>query len=185
MVETPIYLRRDLAPGCRLDGPCVIAEDDTSTVVPAGFCARGGRPRPSAPAERGRGAMSSAREEHPPAGDVEPADRGGRGAGAGAAAHGVRRGGARGGRPFGRGLRPGRPHAGAGGHRHARATSTPWRPRCAISSTVSRSATMADGDVYVTNDPWMGTGHLFDFVVVSPGVQGRPRGRAASPRPAI
>ena len=37
MVETPIYLRPDLAPGCRLDGPCVIAEDDTSTVVPAGF----------------------------------------------------------------------------------------------------------------------------------------------------
>ena len=24
------------------------------------------------------------------------------------------------------------------------------------------------GDVLVTNDPWMGTGHLFDFVVVSP-----------------
>ena len=27
---------------------------------------------------------------------------------------------------------------------------------------------MADGDVYVTNDPWLGTGHLFDFTVVSP-----------------
>jgi N-methylhydantoinase A len=37
MVETPIYLRSDLAPGCRLDGPCVVAEDDTSTVVPEGF----------------------------------------------------------------------------------------------------------------------------------------------------
>jgi N-methylhydantoinase A len=37
MVETPIYLRADLAPGCRFDGPCVIAEDDTSTVVPDGF----------------------------------------------------------------------------------------------------------------------------------------------------
>ncbi len=24
------------------------------------------------------------------------------------------------------------------------------------------------GDVLVTNDPWMGTGHLFDFVVVTP-----------------
>lgn len=35
--------------------------------------------------------------------------------------------------------------------------------------------TMADGDVYVTNDPWMGTGHLFDFVVVSPAFKdGRP-----------
>ena len=37
MVTTRIYLRADLAPGCRFDGPCVIAEDDTSTVVPAGF----------------------------------------------------------------------------------------------------------------------------------------------------
>jgi N-methylhydantoinase B len=27
---------------------------------------------------------------------------------------------------------------------------------------------MHPGDVYVTNDPWMGTGHLFDFVVVTP-----------------
>lgn len=28
--------------------------------------------------------------------------------------------------------------------------------------------TMAAGDIYVTNDPWMGTGHLNDFVVVTP-----------------
>ena len=27
---------------------------------------------------------------------------------------------------------------------------------------------MRAGDVYVTNDPWLGTGHLFDFVVVTP-----------------
>jgi N-methylhydantoinase B len=29
-------------------------------------------------------------------------------------------------------------------------------------------ATMRPGDAFVTNDPWMGTGHLFDFVVVTP-----------------
>ena len=28
--------------------------------------------------------------------------------------------------------------------------------------------TMREGDAYVTNDPWKGTGHLFDFTVVSP-----------------
>lgn len=28
--------------------------------------------------------------------------------------------------------------------------------------------TMRPGDVFVTNDPWFGTGHLFDFVVVTP-----------------
>ena len=27
---------------------------------------------------------------------------------------------------------------------------------------------MSEGDVYVTNDPWMGTGHLHDFTVVAP-----------------
>ena len=29
-------------------------------------------------------------------------------------------------------------------------------------------AAMQPGDVFVTNDPWMGTGHLFDYVVVTP-----------------
>jgi len=29
-------------------------------------------------------------------------------------------------------------------------------------------ATMREGDVFVTNDPWKGTGHLYDLVVVSP-----------------
>ena len=29
-------------------------------------------------------------------------------------------------------------------------------------------AAMEPGDVFVTNDPWMGTGHLFDYVVVTP-----------------
>jgi N-methylhydantoinase B len=27
---------------------------------------------------------------------------------------------------------------------------------------------MKDGDVYITNDPWMGTGHLHDFVLTTP-----------------
>ena len=30
------------------------------------------------------------------------------------------------------------------------------------------AATMAQGDVYITNDPWMGTGHLHDITVVTP-----------------
>ncbi len=33
-------------------------------------------------------------------------------------------------------------------------------------------ATMRAGDVFVTNDPWLGTGHLFDFVVVTPVFRG-------------
>ena len=33
--------------------------------------------------------------------------------------------------------------------------------------------TMKPGDVYVTNDPWFGTGHLFDYVVMTPVFLGR------------
>lgn len=29
-------------------------------------------------------------------------------------------------------------------------------------------ARMSRGDVFITNDPWLGTGHLFDYVVVTP-----------------
>ena len=29
-------------------------------------------------------------------------------------------------------------------------------------------ASMKAGDVFITNDPWLGTGHLFDYVVVTP-----------------
>ena len=28
--------------------------------------------------------------------------------------------------------------------------------------------TLKPGDIVVTNDPWLGTGHLFDYVVVTP-----------------
>ena len=37
--------------------------------------------------------------------------------------------------------------------------------------------TMREGDVYITNDPWMGTGHLHDFTVVTPAFRG---GRAVA-----
>jgi N-methylhydantoinase A len=39
-IETPVYWRTDLAPGARIKGPAVIAEDETSTVVSADFDAR-------------------------------------------------------------------------------------------------------------------------------------------------
>jgi N-methylhydantoinase B len=42
-------------------------------------------------------------------------------------------------------------------------------------------ASMKPGDVFVTNDPWLGTGHLFDFVVVTPAFIGeRPVALLAS-----
>jgi N-methylhydantoinase B len=39
------------------------------------------------------------------------------------------------------------------------------------------AATMRDGDVFITNDPWKGTGHLHDFTVVTPTFR---RGRLAA-----
>ncbi len=34
-------------------------------------------------------------------------------------------------------------------------------------------STMKPGDTYITNDPWLGTGHLFDYVVMTPVFLGR------------
>src|SRR4051794_3214609 len=34
------------------------------------------------------------------------------------------------------------------------------------------AATMRPGDVFITNDPWKGTGHLHDFTVVTPVFRG-------------
>ena len=39
LTDAALYWRFDLAPGATLDGPAVIAEDETSTVVPTGFTA--------------------------------------------------------------------------------------------------------------------------------------------------
>jgi N-methylhydantoinase A len=36
----PLYWRFDLSPGAQINGPAIIAEDETSTLVPAGFAAR-------------------------------------------------------------------------------------------------------------------------------------------------
>ena len=36
-IEVAAYWRPDLAPGCRLDGPALVIESQTTTVVPAAF----------------------------------------------------------------------------------------------------------------------------------------------------
>jgi N-methylhydantoinase A len=37
IAEMPVYERRQLAPGMHIDGPAVIVEDETTTLVPASF----------------------------------------------------------------------------------------------------------------------------------------------------
>jgi N-methylhydantoinase A len=39
-IEIPLYWRPDLSPGALIDGPALIAEDDTTILVPRGFGAR-------------------------------------------------------------------------------------------------------------------------------------------------
>ena len=39
--------------------------------------------------------------------------------------------------------------------------------------------TMEDGDVFLTNDPWKGTGHLFDMTMVTPVFHGEGKARRA------
>ena len=39
-VTAPVYQRRDLPPGAQINGPAVIVEDDTATVVSGRFRAR-------------------------------------------------------------------------------------------------------------------------------------------------
>ena len=37
LVNCPVYARSELAPGSAIAGPAIVAEDETSTFVPAGF----------------------------------------------------------------------------------------------------------------------------------------------------
>ncbi len=77
-------------------------------------------PRPDPPDRLAGDRRMSAADRHPQPGHVGPPDRRRRGAGAGAPAHRLLHHRARGGRPLRRRLRPRGPHAGPGGHRHAR-----------------------------------------------------------------
>ena len=92
LVEAPVYWRFDMPPGSAIKGPAIIAEDETSTIVGASFRVT---------------LLWSVRDEqegpvrHPHAGDVEPPDCRGRGAGAIAAAHRVWHHHPRGGRSLG------------------------------------------------------------------------------------
>ena len=36
-VQAPIYARADLEPGCKIEGPALIVEDQTTTVVSSSF----------------------------------------------------------------------------------------------------------------------------------------------------
>ena len=120
-----IVERDALCAGDRVAGPAVIVERETSTVVTTQLRRRHPERRrhPSGPQ---RQPSHERHQRHPHAGDVEPADLGGRGAGADAAAHRLLDLGARGRRPVGRRVRPARARCWRRRSPARPATSTPW-----------------------------------------------------------
>jgi N-methylhydantoinase A/oxoprolinase/acetone carboxylase beta subunit/N-methylhydantoinase B/oxoprolinase/acetone carboxylase alpha subunit len=173
-VEAALYERTALAAGSHLEGPAAIGEDQTTTIVPDGF-RLGVNGRGDLVLERG-------------AAGARPA--------AGATASGIRdqviwdrliaiveeqaqaliR------TAFSTTVREaGDLSAGVfdlNGRMLAQAvTGTPGHVN-AMAASVNfflekyPPETMEEGDVYLTNDPWMGTGHLFDFTVVTPAFRG-------------
>ena len=162
---------RAAAPGERLPGPAVIAEDETSTYMFGQLSPRISTPAAAsswtARTREDHEPVQQRRPVHRPADHVEPPDRGGRGAGADADAHRLQPDRARMRRPLGRRVRPqGRMLAqavtGTPGHVNSMAESVKHFMRHFPLET------MKPGDAYITNDPWMGTGHLNDFVITTP-----------------
>ena len=82
--------------------------------------------------------------------------------------------GAGGRRSFGRHLRPQGPDDGAGGDRHARTRQFDGRERRSLPAQIPVPRPCGREIIYITNDPWLGTGHLHDLTVVTPAFR---RGR--------
>ena len=168
--DARIYARQDLAPGDRLAGPAAISEAQTTTMVPDGFTARINR---HGDIVLDRVAVGTAAGGTVPACAVRNQilwDR--MIAIVEEQAQSIIR------TAFSTTVREaGDLSAGLfdlGGRMLAQAvTGTPGHVNAMAASVnffLGRYpvTTMAEGDVFVTNDPWHGTGHLFDFTVVSP-----------------
>jgi N-methylhydantoinase A/oxoprolinase/acetone carboxylase beta subunit/N-methylhydantoinase B/oxoprolinase/acetone carboxylase alpha subunit len=180
-LDASVYRRGDLAPGAEIDGPALVVEDQTTTVVPLGASATvngrgdlvlrlgraeahdstGHRPATASPELRRQviwNRMISIVEEQAQALIRTAFSTTVREAGDLSAGIFDLEG-----RMLAQAV------TGTPGHVNAMAAS--------VGFFLERypPAEMRDGDVYVTNDPWHGTGHLFDFTAVTPTFRaGRP-----------
>ena len=166
--DAAVLARADMAPGARAEGPAVVVEDATAVVVPEGADVRA----------LGDGTLElTLREE---AAAAEP----------GEVAHQVmwtrllsvveEQAQALVRTAFSTSVREaGDLSAGvydAAGRMLAQAvTGTPGHVNAmaeAVAHFIAAIPDMAEGDVYLTNDPWLGTGHKHDVTVVTPAFRG-------------
>ncbi|MDE2975406.1 MAG: hydantoinase B/oxoprolinase family protein [Gemmatimonadota bacterium] len=174
LVRAAVHLRHDLDAGDSVDGPALVAEEQTTTVVPGGWRATvlpGGhllarrRARPAAGAR-----VSALQDQIMWSRLVSVVEEQARTLVRTAFSTPVREAGDLSAGVFdlsGRMLA--QAVTGTPGHVNAMAASVGFFLRD------HPVQTLAEGDVLVTNDPWEGTGHLNDFTVVTPTfLGGRP-----------
>ncbi len=174
LVRAAVHLRTRLAPGDRVEGPALIAEEQTTTVLPAGWRATvlpaghllaERRARPPA-----RAGVSALQDQIMWSRLLSVVEEQARTLVRTAFSTPVREAGDLSAGVFdlsGRMLA--QAVTGTPGHVNAMAASVGFFLRD------HPVETLVEGDVLVTNDPWEGTGHLNDFTVVTPTfLDGRP-----------
>ncbi len=165
---TPVFARAALAAGATLTGPAVIAEAQTTTLVPAGFRARvtaGGDLVLQREASTVTGVVAGGEVRNQIIWErmIAIVEEQAQALIRTAFSTTVREAGDLSAGLFDlRGRMLAQAVTGTPGHVNAMAAS--------VGFFLERfaPASMREGDVYVTNDPWLGTGHLFDFTVVTP-----------------
>ena len=181
-VAAAVHLRRRLAEGMRVEGPALVVEPQTTTVVPRGWGAvvlpgghllmrRNGHPTAAIPNPASdRPALSLLQDQIMWSRLLSVVEEQARTLVRTAFSTPVREAGDLSAGVFdlsGRMLA--QAVTGTPGHVNAMAESVGFFLRD------HPVPTLVDGDVLVTNDPWEGTGHLNDFTVVTPAfVAGRP-----------
>ena len=181
-VAAAVHLRRRLAEGMRVEGPALVVEPQTTTVVPRGWRAvvlpdghllvrRDGHPTAAIPNRASdRPALSLLQDQIMWSRLLSVVEEQARTLVRTAFSTPVREAGDLSAGVFdlsGRMLA--QAVTGTPGHVNAMAESVGFFLRD------HPVPTLVDGDVLVTNDPWEGTGHLNDFTVVTPAfVAGRP-----------
>ena len=170
-IEVPLYWRDDLAPGARVAGPAVIAESQTSTVLYAGYEATVGaaghieilRTASGAEAQTTEGALAELHKQVMWNRLIAVVEEQAQALIRTAFSTSVRESGDLSAGVFDR---RGRMVAQA-------VTGTPGHVNSMANAIVHFLAKfpidgMKPGDHYITNDPWMTSGHLHDITIVSP-----------------